>query len=141
MNWNRCPLSLEYAQSGCHQAGEPKSQGNEPHSLVFVFFAFFAVNLDCSLRDSSIRPFRIPLHQSVPEPNCLEFGSCLTAKNAKNPEKMEFFSTQADNQAVTRRVNRNPKGMNHIPLSLCSLRSLRLTSTALFRIPPFHPSV
>ena len=71
-------------QLGCHPAGEPKSQGNEPHSLVFVFFAFFAVNLDCSFQDSAIPPFRIPLHQSVPEPNCLEFGSCLTAKNAKN---------------------------------------------------------
>jgi hypothetical protein len=33
-----------------HPAGELKSQGNEPHLLVFVFFAFFAVNLDYSFQ-------------------------------------------------------------------------------------------
>jgi hypothetical protein len=52
----------------------------------------------------------------------LEFGSCLTAKNAKSPEKMEPFSSQADNQAITRRVSRNPREMSHIPLFLCSLQ-------------------
>jgi hypothetical protein len=47
---------------------------------------------------------------------------------------MEPFSSQAANQAIARLVSRNPRELSQIPLSLCSLRSLRLTSTALFRM-------
>jgi hypothetical protein len=38
-------------QSGYHPAGEPKSHGIELHPLGFEFFAFFAVNLDCSFQN------------------------------------------------------------------------------------------
>jgi len=41
---------LVAGRSGYHPAGEPKSRGIEPYLLVFVFFAFFAVNLDCSFQ-------------------------------------------------------------------------------------------
>jgi hypothetical protein len=43
-------FSSQARQSGYPPAAEPKSQGNEPHTLVFVFFAFFAVNLDYSFQ-------------------------------------------------------------------------------------------
>ena len=70
---------------------------------------------------------------SYPQGNCSQPANNLDYCSAKSPKKIASFSSQADNQAITRRVSRNPRGMSHIPLSLCSLRSLRLTSTALFR--------
>jgi len=39
---------------------------------------------------------------------------------------MKSFLSQADNQAITRRVRRNPREMSHIPLSLCSLLSVQI---------------
>ena len=80
------------------------------------------------LADTLSGPMK-PVNPNVP----FEFGICLTAKNTKSTERMWSFSSQADNQAITRRVSRNPTEMSHIPLSLCSLRCLRLTSTAPFR--------
>jgi hypothetical protein len=43
-------------RSGHHPEGEPKSRGNEPRPLVFVFFAFFAVNLDYSFQFQFLTP-------------------------------------------------------------------------------------
>jgi hypothetical protein len=90
-------------QGRSRNRGIREIRGRETHSIPFS--AYSAVYL-------------FPEYSSQP---AHEFHYC-TAKNANNPEKKESFSSQADNQAITRRVSRNPGEMSRIPLSLCSLR-------------------